>query len=304
MDNKNVNQQPTNNTQTVPNTVAAPSAPVAPSAATTPAVPAAPSVANTTQPVAAAPSVPSTPVAPSAPVVPTGADKASAPVQPTEQRVQLIDDKPALKAISPNDVPKKEEVKEEKKEDETPKKEGSRFFQNLFLIILFGGLLAFIVFIEDITAFVEEKKYLKEQNVEVITTGTLKCSMEKNTNNLDYEYIADFQFRDSKLKRLTYKKEIRGDANLDEVALDTLNKDCLQVKEFGGAVSGIDVTCSLESGTFREKQVFTYDAIDREAAMSAYIEAGGIYPEYKKDQNIDEIEREMNAAGYSCERVK
>lgn len=264
------------------------------------------------------PVTPAVPAASEAPVVtvaqPTTPSQPAAPTQPTTQRVQLVNDTPALKAVAPNTTENSQPVSEntevletvDPKTTETVKEEkkSGGCFQNFFLIVLFGGLFLFIVFIDDISNYIETQKYLKEQVVEEITTGTLKCTFENSTDNMDYTYEVKFEFRDSRLKRLDYVKEVRGDANLDEAALVALSSECVLVKEYASSLSGIDITCSLENGLLREKQVFNYDAVDREAAMSAFVEAGGVYPEYKRDQDIDGIEKNMNASGYNCERLK
>lgn len=278
------------------------------------------SVPNTTAPqpgvVQPTPTASTTPAAPVVPSAVVSAETVAAPNKSEDiQRVQLVNDKVALKAISPADMASKTDKVEETTETLEPKVEGSPnsaddkkkgggVFQNIFLFLLFGGLLAFIIYIDDITVWLESKKNNQGTVVEEITTGTLSCESEKSTSNMDYTYTAKFEFRDSKLKRLNYTMEIRGDANLDEADLTELNNECLQIKENASSLSGIDITCSLENGLLKEKQVFTYDSINREEAMSAFIEAGGIYPEYKKDQNIDEIERDMNAAAYTCKRIK
>lgn len=307
-----MNSDPNNNVNgQVPNTGVKPVTAVAPVASVTPApaIPVAPA-ANPAPVPQAAPTVPSAVQA-----APTVAAPSTTPAQqPTQQRVQLVNDKVSLKAVSPTDMAQKSAKAEETKEA-TPttgnnpnlaedNNSGGGKFQTIFLILLFVGLLAFIIYIDDITVYMQTRKDRKNQVVEKITTGTLVCNSEKSTNDMDYSYSARFEFRDNKLKRLNYAMEIRGDVNLDDAKLTELNNECLLVRKYAGNLNGIDVNCSLENGLMKEKQSFTYDSIDREAAMSAFIEAGGIYPEYKKDQNVDEIEKEMNAAAYTCERIK
>lgn len=292
-----MNSDPNNNVNgQVPNSGVTPVSPVAPVAPTAPVAPVVPSAVQGAQ---VTPAV--TPVAPT--------------TEPTQQRVQLVNDKVALKAVSPTDMAQKSEATEASKETEqvsgnssNPGEEnnnkGGGKLQNIFLFLLFGGLLAFIIYIDEITVFLETRKNNIGQVEEKITTGTLVCESEKSTSDMDYTYTAKFEFRDSKLKRLNYSMEIRGDANLDDAKLTELNNECLLVKEYAGNLNGIDINCSLENGLLREKQMFTYDSIDRDEAMAAFVEAGGIYPEYKRDQNIDDIEREMNAAAYTCKRIK
>lgn len=230
------------------------------------------------------------------------------------QRVQLINDTPSLKAIAPNDIGSKNN--EEKNlllnnSSNDKNSDGNNNVnnkigcgQNIFLFLLFGGLFLFILNLDTIRNFVETRKYLKTQNPTEITTGTLKCKLTESTSNMDYDYSADFDFRDKQLKRLSYTLEIRGDMSLDEEALNLLYNDCLRIKQYASNLSGISITCDLEGGLLRQKQIFTYDSVNRDEALSAFVEAGGIYPEYRKDQNIDEIEKSMNASRYNCERIQ
>lgn len=268
-----------------------------------------------------------TPVVPSAPTVPTGATTAAAPATPVvpstaapttepvkvdtnlaNQHLQLVDDKPKLNIVTQDQIDAKEQAAAAAATAEKstkPEKAGGGCLSNFFLFILFGGLLVFILYIDQVKLYIDEwRKGGGGEEVQEITSGTLKCSSERQTSNMDYTYSANFEFRNKLLKTFTYNIEIRGDQELDAVALSALETECRLVEQYAGNLSGIDVTCSLESGLFRQKQIFTYDSIQREQAITAFVEAGGKYPEYKKDQNIDEIEKSMNAANYTCERIK
>lgn len=231
----------------------------------------------------------------------------------TPQRVQLINDTPSLKAIAPSDIGSKNnqeknllpnDVTGDKKFNDNNDNNKVGCGQNIFLFLLFGGLFLFILNLDTIRNFVETRKYLKTQNPTEITTGTLKCKLTESTSDMDYDYSVDFDFRDKQLKRLNYTLEIRGDMSLDEEALNLLYNDCLRIKQYASNLSGISITCNLEGGVLKQKQIFTYDSVNRDEALSAFVEAGGIYPEYRKDQNIDEIEKSMNASRYNCERIQ
>ncbi len=299
------NQQPTiTSTTPVTNTAVTPAAPSV-----------APDVALATPNVATA--------VPSAPVVPSGAESTTPATEPVKvdtnlanQHLQLIDDKPKLNAISPAQMAEKNQnapVEEatatpiEEVKTEEVAKEGKSVggcLSNIFLFLLFAGLLLFILYIDEVNLYIDEWKNGGGEVIEEVTSGTLKCSSERQTSNMDYTYNVNFGFRDKKLKTLTYNVEVRGDIELDAVALEELHTKCKLIEQYAGNLNGIDVTCSLENGLLKEKQIFTYDSIQREEAMTAFVEAGGRYPEYKKDQNIDEVEKEMNAANYTCERIK
>ncbi len=259
-----------------------------------------------------------TPVTPATQVVPSqvsGNQSAEAPAvdampQQTQQRVQLVNDKVALKAVSQTNMDQQIKSNEgnavvntDSTSTSVENNKGNKF-QNILLILLFVGLLLFIFNIDKVSVYLKSRQENRGQVVEKITTGTLVCESEKNSSAMDFTYTAKFEFRDSRLKRLNYATEIRGDINLDEEKLNELYNECLAVKKSASSLSGIDITCSLENGLLKERQIFTYDSVNRAEAMSAFIEAGGIYPDYKQNQNIDDIEIEMNAAAYNCKRIK
>ena len=273
-----------------------------------------PTITTTTPVVPSAPTVPSgatTAAAPATPVVPSTAAPTTEPVKVdtnlANQHLQLVDDKPKLNIVTQDQIDAKEQAAAAAAAEKPakPEKAGGGCLSNLFLFILFGGLLVFILYIDQVKLYIDEwRKGGGGEEVQEITSGTLKCSSERQTSNMDYTYSANFEFRNKLLKTFTYNIEIRGDQELDAVALSALETECRLVEQYAGNLSGIDVSCSLESGLFRQKQIFTYDSIQREQAITAFVEAGGKYPEYKKDQNIDEIEKSMNAANYTCERIK
>ena len=53
-----------------------------------------------------------------------------------------------------------------------------------------------------------------------------------------------------------------------------------------------------------ETQIMNYALLDADKVTTAFVEAGGLYPEYVNNQNIDQIEKNMNAANYKCERLR
>ena len=233
----------------------------------------------------------------------------------SEQRVNLVE-KPVIQAVVPNKEVRVETVVDEPKEEKievleevknstdssvvSETKYGGKIF---FLIILFGGLFAMIFFLPEISNYIETQKYLETHVEEKITTGTLKCEYEDSTETLDYTYSLDFAFTDSKLTKLTYLLEIRGDANLDEEELGKYKSECDQISLNVEKLNGITISCSLANGLYKQKQTLSYSSINVDDAMTAYTEAGGIYPDYENGESIDDIEKNMNASGYTCERI-
>lgn len=249
--------------------------------------------------------------------------KKEAPVAPQQDRIQLIDTKPKLHAVQLGGVTmsteaKKEEVSEhtevlepiEINPADTPEgvpttatagSKGATFG----IILLFAGLLAMIIFLPDIQEYIENQKYLRNQPVEQkITTGTLNCTLEDSSETLDYDYTFSFSFSDNKLNRLKSVTEIRGDVSLDEAELDKLKSECDLLSTVVDGLSGVEVTCKLESGRLKKTQIFNFSSIVVDDAITAYIEAGGNYPFYRNGDDMDKIEKELLGANYSCKREK
>ena len=175
------------------------------------------------------------------------------------------------------------------------------FFTFLLMLVLGGTIL----FMPEISEFMRQRKE-EQQGLSQpkITTGSLKCEHERNSDNFDLKIEYNFMFTDNKFKKLYYTSETRGDMNLDEKELEELNNECLLLKDTTENIMGIEVSCKLLGGTLTKTQTLDYAKIDVEQALSAYSEAGGIYPEYKYLQDMDGIEKNMKAAGYTCNRIK
>lgn len=246
--------------------------------------------------------------------------KKEAPVAPQQDRIQLIDTKPKLHAVQLGGVTmatEKKEVSEhtevlEPVVDEAKPVEGNsddnagpsklRVFG---LVILFAGLLALVIFLPDISAYIETQKYLRSQPpAEEITTGTLECTMEDSSDTLDYTYTFNFGFTNKKLTRLKSVSEIRGDVSLDEEELDKLKAECDLLNVIVEDLSGVTVSCKLANGLFTKSQTFNFSSIVVDDAITAYIEAGGQYPNYRNGDDIDGIEKDLLSANYNCKRVK
>lgn len=179
---------------------------------------------------------------------------------------------------------------------------------NAKLVLLgffFIFLLAFIIFLPDISSFVNiylSGGYNTEE--EVITTGKLICSLSSTTSTLDLDYKRVFTYSDSKLEKATFTLVTRGDITLDEATLDDLDDKCKQLVSNVDELTGIVVSCNYLDGELTEKQVFDYSNVNMEQLDSAFTEAGGTLPTFEYQQSIDNIEKTMNAAGYTCKREK
>ena len=182
----------------------------------------------------------------------------------------------------------------------TPPSKGKTFA----LIVFFIFMIAFIVFLPNITTMVNKLKAGKEPVEEKITTGKLICEYNTTTTNLDKDYRLVFEFSDNKLDTLSYNVTTKGDPTEDEKTLDELAERCNNLKDFTNSITGVTIGCDYSEGKLVEKQTFIYANIDDEKLTAAYSEAGGTNPQYTVGQDMDAIETSMNASGYSCKRER
>ncbi len=194
-------------------------------------------------------------------------------------------------------------MKEKENYQPVPVSKFKRFMAGAFIVLL----LLIVMFLPEINSYVVTIMSRGDNGSDntIITTGTLKCVNDRvdQKYNISYSYV--FDFTDSKLNKLTYVEATVGDEFVDSDDLNARLERCKNLKGVTSDVSGINVVCSLSGGTLTREQTFNYSAIDVEAASSAYVEAGGEYPgEFQNEANIDSIEKNMKAAGYTCDRYR
>ena len=239
--------------------------------------------------------------------------------QPVEKKSEEIAEPPKEKKIVKK-VPKHKEKPKKIKKQKPPKpqktaktkkvivrkkvKKGPSNFKYYLLVIFFIALFAFVYFLPDISKYMKERAELKNAQEEIITTGDLECSKEDSDDDYDYEYTYTFAFDNSKLIKLNYKKTISTSSKDDEEELEKMNKQCELLQDQVKKLKGITIKCVLDEYSVSEEHDLRYAVLDKKKVTNGYIEAGGTYPKYKYKQNIDKIEKNMNAAGYDCERKK
>ncbi len=178
----------------------------------------------------------------------------------------------------------------------------AKTFGMVFMFIL---IIAFVIFLPDITTMVNKYKASKLENFEeVITTGKLECSLKTNTSNLDIDYFKVFKYTDNKLESADYTTTTKGDIELDAETLNEINDKCQLLKDYTSKVDGISVKCNFSKNKLEEKQSYDFSKFSKEEVETAFTEVGGTYPDYNVGDSIDNIEKNMNAAGYTCIRKK
>jgi len=176
-------------------------------------------------------------------------------------------------------------------------------FKTFLLIVFFGGLVAFIIFLPEIQAFVAQQRSGKVTSNE-ITTGKLICKLKTNTANLDKSFERIFNYTDKKLVSSTFTTVIKGDITEDATTLDELNEKCILIKTSVADINGISITCDYASGILTEKETFDYKEYDMEKVKTAYTEAGGDVLEYEYGHDIDKIQTTMLQGGFTCNKER
>ena len=230
------------------------------------------------------------------------------PSQPQPMQNPVIEPQPSLEQtkvpMDPSTPDPNGMVNENLKKVEINYQPPSKF-KVVLMIIFFIALLAMIIFLPDISSLINKYRSGNLNTEEdIITTGRLICTLSSSTSNLDKNYSLAFKFTNSKLDRTEFVITTRGDPSLDEEALDKLNNTCKQLKINTKKITGVTVQCNYANGKLEEIQTFDLANIDTSQLTSAFEEAGGNNPEYKYQQDIDSIEKNMNASGYKCKRER
>lgn len=309
-ENKNVESledvrvTPTSNVGSVPNTVATP--------VSVPVNNAVNSTVNNAVPTTTATTVPAIPdmpvINPAAPVVPVvdNTSPSTAPVENINIGVPT-----SAGEVKHEDVPRKtfeqvqaerEAARREKEKYQAPPVSKFRYALTVILFIVMFGLVIFLPKISDYIAL--RRAQGEEEKLGPIVTGTLKCTSKRTSEKYNINYTDEFEFKDSKLFRLTHVVSTEGDEIIDADDLNTKLSKCRQLETMTKGLTGVSIVCSLSNGTLVETQIMNYALLDADKVTTAFVEAGGLYPEYVNNQNIDQIEKNMNAANYKCERLR
>lgn len=189
-------------------------------------------------------------------------------------------------------------------EDKSNSKEinNSKYIMVFILFIVLILLVFLFPYISSIvSSFNLNGKSYQEKK---ITSGTLKCSLNKNSRDFDYQYVGEFEFEDSKLLTLDFTSIIVGDDVNNKDELEKMQEICLLADEHISNLDGVSISCNLKNGKFIQKQLFVYTVIDPIQVKSSYSELSLIYPSFSKGDNIDEVERNMTNSNYNCKRYK
>ena len=199
---------------------------------------------------------------------------------------------------------KSDEVKREKLKKVEVEYKPTSTANSVMLVLFFLFLIVFVIFLPDLQSLIATYKAGGEEKKEEITTGKVVCTLESSTVNLDREIKRVFHYTDKKLQTAKFTTTTRGDATLDEEALDELNEQCVQIRENVQGLAGISVSCDYKNGKLIESETFDYTAYNEEEVSAAYAKAGGSILDLEKDQDIDQVMTFMRRSGFTCNKEK
>lgn len=178
-------------------------------------------------------------------------------------------------------------------------------WNSLLLLLLFGFLIVFVLFLPEVQTTVSNFfSGKKAEYVETIPTGKLVCTLETSSSNLDRSIERIFQYEQNKVKSGKFTTIVRGDITLDESALDLLNEQCNKVKDKVSGLEGVSISCNYENGRLEEKETFDYKTYSMEDVSTAYFDAGSSLVEIEYQEDIDHIMTLMRQGGFTCNKEK
>ena len=193
-------------------------------------------------------------------------------------------------------------VNEKLKKVEVEYKPPSKFKIGLMLFF-FVLILAFIIFLPEVTQYMSDLFDKKDKTVIEITTGKLVCKLDSTTANLDKNYVRTFQFTDNKIEKVTFKTTTRGDITQDEATLNELNKQCTDIRDGLESLNGASIECDYQNGKLVETEKFDLATYDYEQTSAAYTEAGADMLKFDNGEDVDRVKTSMLQAGFSCEKM-
>jgi len=174
------------------------------------------------------------------------------------------------------------------------------------MIFLFGGLILIIVFLPEITKLLDSAKNVELEPIpkkEEITTGVLECSLESNDADFNYIYSYEFHFKNKELKSINFADTTQGDRAIDGARLEAGYNNCKALSlELETLDAGASMSCDLYNGSLNKTHTLDYSTMDVERIEPIYSKYKEKLPDYEYNQNIDDIEKSMNASGYTCSR--
>lgn len=173
----------------------------------------------------------------------------------------------------------------------------------VFLVLLIIFLFAFVFFLPEISQFITDYRNEK-MGINQLKSGRMTCTMNNETNNINYTYQLEFNYNKNKLKESTATTISRLSDNANDASILTERQDsCLLLKEvLDENEIGMSASCDVSAAMQRTVQEIDYRELDLDFISTNIAEFEGFYPEYELDESVTSIENDLENSGYTCER--
>lgn len=174
------------------------------------------------------------------------------------------------------------------------KKDGC--FKYLLAFIFLIGIILFVIFLPDITKFIESKKNSGEPTNQKVQNGTMLCTMTKANDTTSYDYEMKMTFSNEKLGTTKFTTKIESYDN--KITLEKKQK-CDKASEIAKTIDGLDIECRLNDTVMTTIENYDLKVLNTNK-LSSYTQEGGTYPEFEYEKNIYDIKISLTKEGYDC----
>lgn len=165
-----------------------------------------------------------------------------------------------------------------------------------FLLIVFFILLgAFIMFLPEISEFLQNGKINSNNNE--VQNGNLICTMDKKDDATVIEYEYTYSFTKKELMSAVFDTTLSSEDN--GIIAEDYNS-CKEIETVAKDLKGVEMMCTTSDNISTRVQSNDYSILDN-SLLTKFTEAGGIYPEFKYKDDIYNIKSKMIKSGYDCE---
>ena len=173
----------------------------------------------------------------------------------------------------------------------------------VFLVLLIIFLFAFVFFLPEISQFITDYRN-ERMGINQLKSGRMTCTMNNETNNINYTYQLEFNYNKNKLKESTATTTSRLSDNAKDTSILTERQDsCLLLKEvLDENEIGMSVSCDVSAVMQRTVQNIDYRELNLDFISTNIAEFEGFYPEYELDESVTSIENDLENSGYTCKR--
>ena len=195
---------------------------------------------------------------------------------------------PPSPSPNPSPAPVNQEV------PSTPKDKGIRPVTLLILFVVILIAIFFLPYTEKVFKYFSSNN--QDSVVQEVTVGKLICTLEHDDHNNSYQYEEIYSFRDKKVESLEHTVIIQGNADY----LYERNSECQLLQDNVDPSMNVTVSCDLSRNQMVETQYFNLINFDSSLLSTAFIEAGGIYPNAKAGDSYRSVQRSLEMSGYEC----